>query len=115
MWQRIKYLSSLNDASESHAVEFSMATCYHMLGNDLQFVVPALQHAEAAMETAGEENIKEIKWLVELLQRQKRIEEEKKRASKLMENSEQHKMPQFTQVAPWHVMSLPGALTYSLL
>ena len=113
MWQRIRYLLSLNDVSESHVVEFSLATCYHMLGNNLQFVVPALQHAEVAMETADEENMKEVKWLVELLQRQKRIEEKKEKGSKLMEkwSAKRHKMPQFTQVAQ-HLFQ--EFLTYSL-
>ena len=71
-----------------------------MLGPDLQYTLPALRHAEAAMETAVGGGEEEVAWLLELLRRQRRVEEAKERGRDLMREQprEQLQMPKYTQV-----------------
>lgn len=98
---RIDYLSSLTDSHQSHDVNLSIATCYHRLGTEQQFIVPALHHVELAVEEAEAGEAKEAKWLMELLERQRSVEERKKRGTEEISKwpPEQMKVPQYTQVS----------------
>lgn len=77
-------------------MNLSLATCYHMLGPDLHSTLPALRYAEAAMESAVGDG-DEIAWLLELLRRQRTVEEAKERGKELM-MEQPLKMPEYTQV-----------------
>ena len=83
-------MSHLLSVSRSYSTCYSLATCYQRLGGGLENVVPALQYAQQAKtwrgkegqgETTeeGEESLGELEWLIELLERQKFVEEEKKK------------------------------------
>ncbi len=72
-----------------------------MLGSDLRHTRTAIRCAREAKETSSEgEDSGEIEWLIELLQRQEVVEEEKERKRKEIEKwpPERLKMPQCTQV-----------------
>lgn len=72
-----------------------------MLGTDLQFTEPAIRCAEKAKEKVVHvEDSKEVEWLLELLRRQRTVEEKKERGMDIVRQLDQGqlKMPQYTQV-----------------
>ncbi len=94
--------------TKSHDVMVSLATCYHMLVPDLKFSQRALECAEAAERITTEDG-GEGAWLVELLRRQRKMEEEKERGRGLLKERFHKcclKMPQYTQVALMPLYSL---------
>ena len=102
-------MSHLLSESRSYSTCYSLATCYQKLGGGLENVVPALQYAQQAKtwrekegqgETTeeGEESLGELEWLIELLERQKFVEEEKKRLAVLEISVLPVLMQQFVQV-----------------
>ena len=106
---RIDHLKSLSwNPSELYDVNFSLATCYHMLGSDIQCTNEALRHAEEAKKADGDDS-KEVDWLIELLKRQKAVEEEKIKGMKKIEKwtLSSLKMPPCTQVDNKIVLSSP--------
>ena len=80
---RIAFLSSLTN---SFAVNVSLTTCHHLLGSDLQSTTAAIRYALLARQNPSmdKEEVKELEWLIEILQRQKLVEEAKERRKKEM-------------------------------
>lgn len=106
---RIAHLSSL---SRSCSVHFSLATCHHLLGSDLQNTTTAIKFAQLARqktskgeeeeeEVNDEEEESELEWLIELLERQRSVEEARVKGRKELEKWPLVKlgMPQYTQVS----------------
>ena len=94
-------LSLLRDASDAYDVNFSLATCYHLLGAEHHCTAAALQHAQDARRVAAKD-CEEVEWLIQVLERQKAVEERKEEGKKKLERIplEELKMLQFTQVKP---------------
>ena len=70
-----------------------------MLGTGLHVTSMALEHARQARATAGED-LKEVEWLLELLNRQREVEERKEQGMRVIEKwpRQQLKMPHYNQV-----------------
>ena len=84
--------------SEEWLLHFNLASCYHRLGSDLHNITLALTHAREAIQLHPGEP--DVEWLMELLVRQREMEERKKeRESDLLRAEHVLLVPQAAQVS----------------
>ncbi len=106
--ERISYLQTL---PQSYQTCFSLATCYQLIGKDLETVANALKYAyqaktlrkkdrsDGTFSIEEDEDESELNWLIELLERQEFMEKKKKQGvCNLQENGLLSVVPLFSQV-----------------
>lgn len=96
--RRIDYLSSI--PKKSPEINISLATCYHMLGADLQCTETAIQLLQEAKDAAIGGLNEETEWLLQLLGRQKWVAEIKEEGMRKIQNWSPEKlhMPECIEV-----------------